>query len=63
MSFFTYRVKPENRCEGLRKFPPEHVFTGAVQWSKYYNEFYLTTDGITYTSTKDAYDVGYAVHS
>ena len=54
---FQYRVKKQDRCEGLKRFSANKIFKGVVQWSNTYNEFYLTTDGITYTKLDKAHSV------
>lgn len=54
---FRYRVAIAHRCAGLRYEPEDAVFTGWVQWSAMYNEWYLTIDGITYTSLRNATNI------
>ena len=57
---FEYEVKPENQCQGLKIWAKEqghNRFEGFVQYSIYFKEFYLTIDGITYTSLKDAFNI------
>ncbi len=58
---YAFKVKPEHRCEGLGngidKYPEDYYFMGVVQWSSYYKEWYLTTDGITYVKLEHAYDI------
>ena len=57
---FEYEVNPENQCQGLKIWAKEqrhNRFEGFVQYSDLFKEFYLTIDGITYTSLKDAFNI------
>jgi hypothetical protein len=54
---YYYTVPLEHRCEGLKKYPDNKIFEGIVQYSNFYKEFYLTTDGVTYTSVHHAENI------
>jgi hypothetical protein len=56
-SKFEYEVAIPNRCEGLKMEPEDKKFRGYIDWSEYYNNFYLTLDGITYTDIKHAFNI------
>lgn len=62
---YSYKVLPEHLCPGLKdimenggpNYLAPYTFEGFIRYSSYYQEFYFTTDDITYTSMKYAYDV------
>ena len=56
-TLFGYCVKPENRCPALKGKADEHIFVGFVQYSNYFKQWYLTVDGISYTSLELAYNI------
>ncbi len=57
---FSYEVLPKNQCQGLKiqaEDQGHNRFEGHILYSNYYNGFYLTTDGITYTDVNHALNV------
>jgi len=59
-STFEYEVLPENQCQGLKIHAKEqghNEFWGFIQYSECFGNFYLTTDGITYTDLDHAFNV------
>lgn len=62
MNRYWFTVDPDVQCQGLKMYEEykaikDNRFLGWVEYSNYWKEFYLTTDGITYTPVRFAKDV------